>query len=96
MTLTRTNPEYYQTVTETISYYTDKQNTIGDENNGIAFLGKQNNNLYKTIIYNEGSYYPPDSAHYWYKFDSRNRVIMRYLSSTLALYVDSTRYTYKD
>jgi hypothetical protein len=91
-----TNQSNPYSITETFSYYTDKQNTIGDQNSGIAFLGKQNNNLVKTLLYNLNNYSPPDTLQYWYKFDSKNRVIMSYSSLTLGSYVDSTRYTYKN
>jgi len=94
MTLTDQYNPYV--ITETFFYYTDKKNTIGDQNRGITFLGKQNNNLLKTLIYDEGSYYTPDTIQYNYKFDAKNRVVMLYVHLESGNYIDSTRYTYKD
>jgi len=54
---------------ERYEYYTDKTNTIGNENNGKTFMGKQDINLIKIYISNS------DSVIYNYEFDKKGRVI---------------------
>ena len=60
------------TYTDTTTYlhYTDKANTIGNENHGIHFLGRQDNTLPKTIITGGQTV-----NSYTYLFDSMNRVL---------------------
>ncbi len=50
------------------TYYTDKANTIGIENMGVSFSGKQSKNLVKSKT-NGGH-----TVTYTYEFDSKNRV----------------------
>jgi hypothetical protein len=54
--------------TETYTYYTDKPNTVGNENNGAFCCGKQSKNLVKSKT-NGGH-----TVTYTYEFDSKNRV----------------------
>lgn len=58
-----TDTTYYQ------NYY-DKANTIGNENHGILFLGRQNNTLLKSEINNGDTVFSNR-----YIFDSMNRVL---------------------
>ena len=60
------------TITDTANYqhYYDKANTIGNENHGIHFLGRQDNTLLKAYITGGQTV---DS--YSYVFDSMNRVL---------------------
>lgn len=52
----------------TYDYYYDKSNTIGDENQGIYFLGKQSVNLVRKIISDA------DVRTFTYEFDEKGRV----------------------
>lgn len=54
------------------AYFTDKTNTIGQENEGITFLGKQSKNLLKSATVSFIGY--SSSTNYVYEYDSKNRV----------------------
>jgi hypothetical protein len=96
MTRTSSLPSTSYTLVETYSYYTDKQNTISNQNKGISFLGKQNKNLVNSIITTYDNYYSPDTVRYIYKFDNNNRVATRYTYLSYSQIIDSTFYTYKN
>lgn len=57
----------------TYEYYTDKINTIGDENMGMSFRGKQNNCLLKYKILRNQSVIDTMESNI-YEYDSLNRV----------------------
>jgi hypothetical protein len=69
--------------TETYTYYTDKPNTIGNENHGVFYCGKQSKNLLKSKT-NRGH-----TDTYTYEFDSKNRVTKQLCSDG-----SYTEYTY--
>jgi hypothetical protein len=69
-------------------YYPGRSNTIGNENRGSAFLGKQNNLLLKSVRSTINSPYS-----YTYVFDSLGRVKWRILKNSQG-YESFTRYTY--
>jgi len=54
------------------AYFTDKTNTIGQENEGTTFLGKQSKNLLKSATISFIGY--SVSSNYVYEYDSKNRV----------------------
>ena len=54
--------------------YSQKNNTIGYENMGMSFLGKQNINLTSKQIYHKNSDLP-DTAYFSYEFDNKDRVV---------------------
>jgi hypothetical protein len=63
-------------------YYIDKNNTIGNENRGIYFLGKDSKNLVKSAKYTGTTVTTVSKRKrstsdysYTYEFDSKNRVI---------------------
>ncbi|MBL7933438.1 MAG: hypothetical protein JNL60_16145 [Bacteroidia bacterium] len=57
----------------TTEYFLDKNNTIGNLNKGMSFLGKQNKNLRKTITHIVSG--PDWLTNFVYEFDSKNRVV---------------------
>ena len=68
--------------TTTYEYYLDKINTIGNDNRGMPFMGKDSKNLVKTVKYtgttvNTVSKRKRSTSDYsyTYEFDSKNRVI---------------------
>jgi hypothetical protein len=69
ITRKQTTPGVY-TDTAYYQHYSDKANTIGNENHGIHFLGRQDNTLLKSRV-DHGQ--TMDS--YTYVFDSMNRVL---------------------
>jgi len=71
-----------------IIYYTDKANTIGNENHGIYFDGKQSNTLIKTIIRTNQ---PP--LNLTYVFDGMNRVQWETKSDSIG-HVTFRKFTY--
>jgi hypothetical protein len=73
--------------TTSFEYFTDKINTIGFQNMGITFLGKQNINLIKT----ETDSYPGEN--YTYMFDAKSRVTKKLFWSNGHI-VNSETYTY--
>ncbi len=79
-----------------VAYLLNKQNTIGQYNSGIFFLGKQDRNLPGTIsvqYYYQGTCYY-DTVQCSYQYDNKNRVIKQFNLS--GSYSDSTSYTYKN
>jgi hypothetical protein len=76
------NDTVIQNGASTFKYYSDKSNTIGNENRGIAFLGKQNTNLLSNIL--DQKWLTTDTlsliTDYRYEFDSKNRVIKQYIT----------------
>jgi hypothetical protein len=62
--------ESHNSSTINYSFNNDKVNTIGQENYGIAYLGKQNKNLIRSYVDPSGI-----TVTYSYEFDSKNRVI---------------------
>lgn len=64
-----TDPE----VIYALDYYGDQRNTIGNENTGIGYFGKQNNCLVKWNIAYQGKEIDTVGV-YTYEFDSLNRV----------------------
>jgi hypothetical protein len=64
------------------SYFTDKRNTIGNENKGISFLGKQNKNLLQTVLDNKwlSSDTLRVTTNYRYEYDDHNRVVKQYIT----------------
>jgi hypothetical protein len=81
-----------QTFTSTSQFYLDKTNTIGFENMGISFFGKQDKNLKQSVT---DTYSGSAVAHsYTYQYDSQNRVASNTIS-TAGAYTTSTAYTYK-
>ena len=72
-------------------YYTDQQNTLGNENNGISWLGVGNANLVKKEIEVE------DGAtivnEYTYEFDGQKRAVKSHQTKDGTPFVDKT-YTY--
>ncbi|MEI7724461.1 MAG: hypothetical protein WCK09_05105 [Bacteroidota bacterium] len=75
--------------TTNFQFYTDKPNTIGNLNHGIAFYGKQNNTLIRSQA-RTGQ----QVIHYTYYFDDMNRVQWQVLTDTLGniMYM---KYTYQ-
>lgn len=65
--------------------YTDKLNTIGSENTGMLFLGKQSKNLQSKYTYSGGT------ENYSYTFDSEGRVAKMLVDVTTG----STQYSYE-
>ena len=68
--------------TTTYEYYLDKINTIGNDNRGMSFMGKDSKNLVKTVKYtgttvNTVSKMKRSTSDYsyTYEFDSKNRVV---------------------
>jgi hypothetical protein len=63
-------------------YYTDKSNTIGNQNRGISFMGKQNTNLLASISDLKWQSYDTlkTTTAYRYEFDSKKRVIKQYVT----------------
>jgi hypothetical protein len=81
-----------QTMTSTSQFYTDKNNTVGFQNLGITFLGKQDLNLIQSTTDSfSGS---PVTHTYTYQYDSGNRVINSTIT-TPGFSATSTSYTYK-
>lgn len=65
------------------TYYTDKTNTVGNENKGQKYFGVDSKNLVKSLAFSNFS-----TTNYTYEFDAQNRVTKR-------LSVNSTEtYTY--
>jgi hypothetical protein len=67
------------------TYYTDRVNTIGVENLGVSFMGKQSKNLIKSETKKETG----KEVTYTYEFDSKNRVTKQLCSDG-----SYTEYTY--
>jgi hypothetical protein len=69
-------------------YYPNKSNTIGNENRGLAFFGKQDNLLLKSVRSTNDSPYS-----YTYVFDSLDRVKWRIMKNAQGTET-FTKYTY--
>jgi hypothetical protein len=66
-------------------------NTIGDENTGVSYFGKQNVNLTsKNIIYHIPEL--PDTAYFSYEFDSKDRVVKQIINNSGI--IETSLYTY--
>lgn len=66
--------------TTTYQYFDGKLNTVGNNNIGVNFLGKQNKNLLKTTIYyNSGQ--PYQTVNYNYEYDINGRVKTEIINS---------------
>jgi hypothetical protein len=74
------------------TFLTDKTNTIGMQNCGIAFLGKDNKNLESVLVrtYSSGS----NTTNYNYEYDSKNRVTK--MTETPSVNSTYTEYFYTD
>jgi hypothetical protein len=81
----------YATFSISIYEYSPKNNTIGNENKGQCYLGKQNINLTSRQI-NISAPNLPDTTNYSYEFDSKDRVIKQI--ETHSGNINTTLYTY--
>ena len=79
--------------TDTYTYYTDKRNTIGNDNMGMSFLGAQSKNAIKE---DKGITYDRDTfiVTYNYQFDERDRISLKVSRNKKGVLMDSTAYTY--
>jgi hypothetical protein len=73
-------------------YLTDKTNTTGSENMGIAFMGKQDKNLMQSITTTYSGFTLIQS--YSYQYDAKDRVV-KSTTTTNGLDPNSSSYTYK-
>jgi hypothetical protein len=77
------NDTAIQNGTTAFSYYEGKTNTIGNQNRGIPFLGKQNTNLLLSI--SDLKWHTTDTLRvittYRYEFDDHNRVARQYITT---------------
>ncbi len=81
-----------QTSTSTSEFYLDKTNTVGSENMGITFFGKQDKNLIQSVTDTySGS---PVMHSYSYQYDTQNRVVSTTIT-TSGFNTTSTAYSYK-
>lgn len=71
--------------------YSQKNNTIGMENNGMSFLGKQNINLTSKEIFHQIPNLP-DTLDYSYEFDNKDRVVKQIIINSGK--ADTIIYTY--
>jgi hypothetical protein len=71
--------------------YNQKNNTIGNENNGMGFEGKQNINLTSKEIYYKLCYFP-DTIYHSYDFDIKDRVVKQIIVNSGKS--DTILYTY--
>lgn len=58
-------------------FYTDKKNTIGNENRGMSFLGKQNKNPIKKTTYSNFSgsdFVDTETISFTYEYDAKGRI----------------------
>jgi hypothetical protein len=76
------NDTLIQSGASVFKYYTDKSNSIGNQNRGIPFLGKQNTNLLLSI--SDQKWHSYDTLRlttsYRYEFDNQNRVVKQFVS----------------
>lgn len=63
------------------TYYTDKTNTVGNENKGQKYFGVDSKNLVHTLTFSNFS-----TTTYTYEFDTQNRVTKRLSSNTTETY----------
>ena len=75
------------------SYYMDKLNTLGNENDGIAYRGRDSKNLIKerVEIYNGGD---TSVLLYQYQFDDKERVVQKVVHQKNGELKDSLTYIY--
>lgn len=79
--------------TSTYDHIPNSVNTIGHENKGMAFYGKQDKNLVREVQ-KDFSQYPSETTSYEYEYDAQNRVTQKtYISPGLHM---SETYTYYD
>jgi hypothetical protein len=81
------------TVNMIISHNTTKENTIGQENEGVAFLGKQDVNLITSMVYSYNGTTMMTTT-YQYEFDTKGRVIKCTESDGTDTWI--TNYSYKE
>ncbi|HAH22970.1 MAG TPA: hypothetical protein DCL77_04275 [Prolixibacteraceae bacterium] len=67
-------------------------NTIGNENRGMAFYGKQDKNLLSVYKYENQIINDPGGTTYTYEIDTQNRVVKRMEVGQSELFYDT--YTY--
>lgn len=82
---------YSDDTTFYIYEFSQKNNTIGNENKGMSFLGKQNINLTSKQISLKNSE-PPDTVYYSYEFDIKGRVVKQIENQAGKTHI--TMYTY--
>jgi len=72
------NEKLVYRITNDYEFLPNSNNTIGNENMGVSFYGKQNKNLLSasTQIYVGFNY--PDQENYHYEKDAQNRVVKRW------------------
>jgi hypothetical protein len=75
-------------------YYPDKANTIGDNNLGMTYQGKDSKNLMKESIALDEKGDTASIMFYHYKFDNQGRVTHRVVRQKNGALQDSTGYTY--
>ena len=88
---TITNPYFHFHSTDNYAYYKDKENTIGNENTGMRFVGASSHNLVKREIKNGQEF---DGFSYAYQFDKEERVILKTVRYANGSIKDSIAYTY--
>jgi len=76
----------------TVEYFTDKSNTIGNENKGIGFWGKQSTNLVKSVAYSIVGQGQLSLEEYTYEFDINGRVSRQTITGDPGY----TTFTYND
>ncbi len=76
------------------TYYNDKINTIGEENMGMLFHGRDSKNLFKESIGLNAKGDTVSINFYSYKFDNQGRVTQRVLRQKNGALQDSTGYVY--
>ena len=83
------------TSNDTFEFFTDKTNTIGYENMGVTFFGKQDNNLQKKRTQTGESY--SYISNYSYEYDSYGRVTKQIEKDEAnTIIYGQTTYTYTD
>jgi hypothetical protein len=93
------NDTVIQNGTTAFTYYDGKTNSIGNQNRGISFLGKQNTNLLLSI--SDQKWHTTDTLRvtttYRYEFDDHNRVVKQYITTLGSENDDVTylSYTYR-
>lgn len=67
------NGNWSSTIIKT--YYSDKLNTLSNDEEGVSFYGKENKNLVKTEQYTYPDGTKNDISNYTYEFDAKGRVV---------------------
>jgi hypothetical protein len=67
------------------TFLTSKMNTIGNLNQGVTFMGKQNKNPVASITFNPDPFYGSNPLVYTYEFDEQGR-ITKATTSNLAVW----------